>query len=78
MRVHIRLPLLALFFVLLLFPSMVLADIMTVSFSGMEMRSTPNAMTFEDIAKVSTYTHLVVLEKGPEYYKVKVYRGRTG
>ena len=63
------------FFVLLLFPSMVLGDIMAASFFDTEMRSSPNAMTFEDIAKVSTYTHLLVFEKGAEFYKVKNYRG---
>ena len=62
-----RLKLLALFFVLLLLPSMVLADIMAASFFYTEMRSSPNAMTFEDIAKVSTYTHLVVFEKCTGY-----------
>jgi SH3-like domain-containing protein len=73
-----RSKLLALIFVFLLFPTMALADIMTVSFSGTEMRSAPNAMSSKVIAKVSTYTPLDVLEKGPEYYKVKDYRGRTG
>jgi hypothetical protein len=62
-----RLKLLFLFFVFLLFPSMALSDIMTVSFSGTEMRSAPNAMASKVIAKVSTYTPLEVLEKGPEY-----------
>jgi hypothetical protein len=70
-----RLKLLNLLFVLLFFPTMALADIMTVSFSGAEMRSAPNAMSSKVIAKVSTYTPLEVLEKGPEYYKVKDYRG---
>ena len=72
-----RLKLLILFFVLLLFPSMALADIMTVSFSGTEMRSAPNAMSSKVISKAPTYTPLDVLEKGPEYYKVKDYLGRV-
>jgi len=73
-----RLKLLALFFVLLLFPSMALADIMTVSFSGTEMRSAPNAMASKVISQLSTYTPLEVIEKGAEYYKIINYRGRTG
>ena len=47
-----RLKLLALLFVFFLFPSMVLADIMTVSFSGTEMRSAPNAMSSKVIVIV--------------------------
>jgi hypothetical protein len=39
---------------LLLLPTMVLAEIMTVSFSGTEMRSAPNAIASKVIAKVST------------------------
>ena len=70
--------LLALFFVLLFCPIVSLADIMTVSFSGTEMRSAPNGMSSNFIAKVSTYTPLEVLKKGPEDYKVKDYRGSTG
>ena len=57
---------------------MALTDIMTVSFSGTEVHSPPNAMSSKVIAKVSPYTPLEVLEKGPEYYKVKDYLGRTG
>jgi hypothetical protein len=70
-----RLKWLNLLFVFLFFPTVSLADIMTVSFSGTEMRSTPNSMSSKVIAKVSTYTPLEALEKGPEYYKVKDYRG---
>lgn len=73
-----RLKWLNLLFVLLIFPTVSLADIMTVSFSGTEMRSAPNAMSSKVIARVSTYTPLEILEKSPEYYKVKDYRGRTG
>jgi SH3-like domain-containing protein len=73
-----RLKLLPLLFALFLFPSMALADVMTVSFSGAEMRSAPKAMSSKVIARVSTYTPLEVLEKGPEYYKVKDCLGRTG
>ena len=42
------------------------------------MLSAPKAMASKVITKISTYTPLEVLEKGPEYYKVKDYRGRTG
>jgi SH3-like domain-containing protein len=73
-----RLKLLALLFVLLLFPTITLADIMTVSFSGTEMRSAPNAMASKVISQLSTYAPLEVIEKGAEYYNVKDYRGRTG
>jgi hypothetical protein len=51
---------------------MVLADIMTVSFSGTEMRSTPNAMSSKVITKVSTYTPLEVLEKALSTIKLKI------
>ena len=64
--------------IFLFFPTVSQADIMTVSFSGMEMRSAPNAMSSKVIAKVPPYAPLEVLEKGPEYYKVKDYHGRTG
>jgi SH3-like domain-containing protein len=73
-----RLNLLALLFVLLLFPTITLADIMTVSFSGTEMRSAPNAMASKVITQLSTYTPVEIVEKGLEYYKVKDYRRRTG
>ena len=62
----------------LFFPTVSLADIMIVSFSGTEMRSAPNAMSSKVIAKVTPYTPLEVVENVPEYYKVKDYRGRTG
>ena len=62
-----RSKLLSFLFVLLFFPSLALADMMPVSFSGTGMRSAPNAMASKVIAKVSPYTPLEVLEKGPEY-----------
>jgi len=73
-----RLKLLVLLFVSLMLPTLVLAEIMTVSFSGTEMRSAPNAMSSKVIAKLAPYTPLQILEKGAEYFKVKDYRGRTG
>ncbi len=73
-----RLKLLVLLVVSLLLPSMVLAEVMTVSFSGTEMRSAPNAMASKVITGLSPYAPLKVLEKGQEYYKVNDYRGRTG
>jgi SH3-like domain-containing protein len=73
-----RLKLLVLLIVSLLLPSMVLAEVLTVSFSGTELRSAPNAMASKVISKIPIYTPLEVLEKGAEYYKVKDYRGRTG
>jgi hypothetical protein len=75
MSLHMRLKWLNLLFVFLFFPTVSLADIMTVSFSGAEMRSAPNAMSSKVIAKVSTYTPLEVLEKGQGNYKVKDYCG---
>ena len=62
----------------LLLPTLLLAEILTVSFSGAEMRSAPNVMNSRIIAKLSLDTPLQVLEKGRDYYKVKDYRGRTG
>jgi SH3-like domain-containing protein len=63
---------------LLLLPVLVSAEVMTVSFSGTEMRSAPNAMASEVITRLSPYTPINVQEKGNEYYKVNDYRGRTG
>ena len=68
-----RLKLLVLLTLLLLLPTLTLAEIMTVSFSGTEMRSASKVVT-----KVATFIPLEVLEKGAEYYKVEDYRGRTG
>jgi SH3-like domain-containing protein len=73
-----RLKLLVLLTLLLLLPTLTIAEIMTVSFSGAEMRSASNAMSSKVITKVATYSPLEVLEKGSEYYKVKDFRGRTG
>jgi SH3-like domain-containing protein len=73
-----RLKLLVLLFVSLMLPTLVLAEIMTVSFSGTEMRSAPNAMSSKVIVKLAPCTPLQILEKEAEYYKVNDYRGRTG
>jgi SH3-like domain-containing protein len=73
-----RLKLLVLLTLLLLLPTITLAEITTVSFSSTEMTSASNAMASKVITKVATFTPLEVLEKGAEYYKVKDYRGRTG
>ncbi len=73
-----RLKLLVLLTLLLLMPTLAIAEIMTVSFSGTEMRSAPNAISSKVITKLTTYSPLEILEKGPEYYKVNDYRGRTG
>ena len=58
--------------------SISLAERMSVSFSGTEMRSKPNAMGSKTIAKISPHSPLTIIEKGPEYYKVKDFRGRSG
>lgn len=68
----------AVLMVFLLLPSLVLAEVMTVTFSGTEMRSAPHAMTSKIIATVEPSTPLTVLEKQADYYKVSDYRGRTG
>jgi uncharacterized protein YgiM (DUF1202 family) len=73
-----RLKLPVLLIVVLMFPTLVLAEVMTVSFSGTEMRSAANAMSSKVITKLSPHSPLTVLEKGPEYYKVSDFRGRTG
>ena len=62
-----RLKLLVLLTLLLLMPTLTLAEIMTVSFSGTEMRSASNAMASKVITEVATFTPLEVLEKGSEY-----------
>ena len=72
-----RLKLLVMLVVFLMLPILASAEVMTVSFSGTEMRSSPNAMASKVITKLSPYSPLKVLEKGPEYYKVNDYRGRT-
>ena len=73
-----RLKLLILLVVLLMIPVLASAVVMTVSFSGTEIRSAPNAMVSKVIIRLSPYSPLKVLEKGPEYYKVSDYRGSTG
>lgn len=77
-RICMRLKLLVLLVFTLLLSGQAMAEFMTVSFSGAEMRSAPNAMAAKTISDVPPYTPLMVLEKGVEYYKVKDYRGRTG
>ena len=72
------LKLLVLLVVLLMFPVLASAEVMTVSFSGTEMRSAPNAMASKVVIRLSPYSLLKVLEKGSEYFKVNDYRGRTG
>ncbi len=54
------------------------AENMSVGFSGTEMRSAPNAMASEVIAKLNPYDPLTIIEKGSDYYRVKDYRGRSG
>ena len=62
----------------LLLPTLVMAEMMSVSFSGTEMRSAPNAMNSRVVAKLATYTPLTIIEKSSDYYKAKDYRGRSG
>ena len=69
---------LTLLIVSLMLPTLVMGEVLSVSFSGTEMRSAPNAMSSEVIGTAPTFTPLTVLEKGAEYYKVKDYLGRTG
>lgn len=73
-----RLKLLILLVISLMVPNLVMAEIMTVTFSGTEMRSLPKAMASKVIIELAPNTPLKVLEKGAEYYKVNDYRGRTG
>ena len=54
------------------------AENMSVGFTGTVMRSKPNAMDSEVLAKLIPYYPLTIIEKGAEYYKVKDYRGRSG
>ncbi|MCK4508554.1 MAG: SH3 domain-containing protein [Desulfuromonadales bacterium] len=54
------------------------AENLSVSFSGTEMRSAPNAMASKVVTKLRPYSPLTVVEKGSDYYKVKDYRGRSG
>lgn len=71
-----RLNLLVLLTLLLLMPTLTLAEIMTVSFSGTEMRSASNAMASKVITEVATFTPLEVLEKRAEYFKSKIIEER--
>ncbi len=73
-----RLKLLVLLTLLLLSPGITLAEVMTVAFSGTEIRSAANAMSSKVITKVPPSTPLEVLKKGVEYYQVQDYRGRSG
>ena len=54
------------------------AEYMSVGFSGTEMRSKPSAMDSKVVAEVPPCSPLTVIEKGPDYYRVKDYRGRSG
>ena len=73
-----RLKLFVLLVSCLLLPGLVMAEVMSVSFSGAEMRSAPSAMNSQVLSKMQLYAPLEVLEKGAEYYKVKDFRGRAG
>jgi SH3-like domain-containing protein len=73
-----RLKLFYLLIIVMLLPGLAIAEVMTVSFSGAEMRSAPNAMGSKVVTEVSVNTPLTVLEKKAEYFKVRDFRGRTG
>jgi hypothetical protein len=72
-----RLKLLVLLIVSLLLPSMLLAEILTVSFSGTELRSAPNAMASKVITKITRYSPLSVIEKGPEGFSRTEWMGAS-
>jgi SH3-like domain-containing protein len=55
-----------------------LAEIMSVAFTGTEVRSAPSSMSSEVVLKANKYYPLTVSKQGPEYYKVSDYRGRNG
>lgn len=72
------LKLLILLIIYLFLPTVAMAEMMSVGFSGTEMRSAPNAMASKVITKLAPYSPLTVIEKGSDYYKVRDYRGRSG
>lgn len=73
-----RLKMFVFLFSCLLLPGPVLAEVMSVSYSGAEMRSAPSSMNSKVLSELQLYAPLEVLEKGAEYYKVKDYRDRAG
>lgn len=54
-----------------------LAEMMSTTFSGAELRSSAT-VTAKVVTELPRFSPLTVLEKGPDYHKVKDYRGRTG
>jgi SH3-like domain-containing protein len=67
-----------LFFLLASFPVTSSAELMSVSFSGADIRTAPSAASSKVVVTASRYYPLEVISTENEYYKVKDYRGRTG
>lgn len=63
---------------ILLIPFAAAAEMMSVRFSGTEMRSKPNAMASDVISTLTPGTPLIITEKKADYYEVKDFRGRSG
>ncbi len=64
--------------IIALLPTFTLAEMVTVEFTGTQMRSEPYAGGSAVIKDLPSLSPLSVLEKGPEYYKVRDYRGSVG
>lgn len=54
------------------------AEVMSVAFTGAEIRSAPSSISSKVILKVDKYYPLTVNKRGPEYYQVSDFRGRSG
>lgn len=69
------------FIVFILFMSICTAafgEMMTVVYSGAEVRTEPSAMSSKIIFKPSVNSPLEVVQTGKEYFKVKNYQNLTG
>ena len=54
------------------------AEVMSVAFTGAEMRTAPSAMASKVITKTNKYYPLTVTNKDSEYYQVNDFKGRKG
>jgi len=54
------------------------AEVMSVAFTGAEIRTAPSSMSSKVILKVGKYYPLTINKRGSDYYQVSGYRVRNG
>lgn len=64
--------------IFLIVPNFALAEMMSVGFSGTDLRSEPNSMNSRVIAELAPLTPVNVMQKTADYCKAKDFQGRTG